>query len=446
MKTNTNQTPALFFKVALLIVVFLTPLLSCIEKRELKESKYPSGQLEEQYYVKLDKQGNYVRDGKYNRWYASGQKEATGAYKNRPATDTAVGSTGIPKGGREGKWVLWYENGQKKQECTYKNGKSEGTFTLWFDNGQKQEEETYIDGKLEGLATIWYKGGQKQTVASCKNGTEVAETAWYENGQKEHEKAFNPLSMNTWYENGEKESELRGSDTSNFQVVEWYKNGKKEFEGTYKNGKVEGVSTLWYENGQRHSEAVYKDGKQDGPDTEWFDNGQKQAEGVYEAGKQGGKWTRWFDNGQKESEAVWKDGKQNGPVTTWYENGKKKFEGTYEDKKGTADIAAGVNRNNSEESHQSSGNVIASFSGTGTRSTRPFTVNGPWEIQWNAYPAAFGVVAFSMELYDADGNFVDGIANQAEVGPGSSYQPKAGTYYLKISAMGRWAVRIVSTN
>ena len=58
-------------------------------------------------------------------------------------------------------------------------------------------------------------------------------------------------------------------------------NGQKEFEGSYKDGKRDGLRTGWYENGQKWYEITYKDGELDGLHTEWYDNGQKWKEGTY---------------------------------------------------------------------------------------------------------------------------------------------------------------------
>jgi len=41
---------------------------------------------------------------------------------------------------------------------------------------------------------------------------------------------------------------------------EYYENGQKKWEGTYKDGKEDGLWTYWDENGQKKSEITYKDG------------------------------------------------------------------------------------------------------------------------------------------------------------------------------------------
>ena len=91
------------------------------------------------------------------------------------------------------------------------------------------------------------------------------------------------------------------------EVVSYYSNGQKEYEGTFKDGKLDGLHTNWYENGQKENELTYKDGKKEGL------------------------WTNWDENGQKSGEVTYKDGKRDGLSTTWYENGRKRFETTYKD-------------------------------------------------------------------------------------------------------------------
>ena len=59
----------------------------------------------------------------------------------------------------------------------------------------------------------------------------------------------------------------------------------KLFEKTFKDGKLDGLSTGWYENGQKWWEATYKDGKEDGKWTTWYENGQKRWEGTYKDGE-----------------------------------------------------------------------------------------------------------------------------------------------------------------
>ena len=84
--------------------------------------------------------------------------------------------------------------------------------------------------------------------------------------------------------------------------------------------------------------------------------------------------------------------------------------------------------------------TIKSFSGKGASTMRPFTVQSNWEIQWTADGDYLGVY-----LYDANGGEAAiGIpANQTGPGSGSSFQAKAGTYYIQTNALGSWTIDIV---
>jgi len=54
---------------------------------------------------------------------------------------------------------------------------------------------------------------------------------------------------------------ITGNKIEMVKMTWWYENGQKEYEGTYKDGKLDGKWTDWYENGQKKYEGIYKDGK-----------------------------------------------------------------------------------------------------------------------------------------------------------------------------------------
>ena len=90
-----------------------------------------------------------------------------------------------------------------------------------------------------------------------------------------------------------------------------------------------------------------------------------------------------------------------------------------------------------QKNHRSK--AIASFTGSGGKNTRPFTVPAGWEIQWDAKGDIF-----QLFLYNADGSMIGVPANQQGSGKGSSYQAKAGKYYLQVNAMGKWSIKIIN--
>ena len=46
-----------------------------------------------------------------------------------------------------------------------------------------------------------------------------------------------------------------------YKEIMFYRNGQKSAEGTYKDGKEDGLFTIWYENGQKQSESTLKNGE-----------------------------------------------------------------------------------------------------------------------------------------------------------------------------------------
>ena len=65
------------------------------------------------------------------------------------------------------------------------------------------------------------------------------------------------------------------------KVFSLYGNGQKEFEGSYKDGKRDGL-WFWLDDiGQKYKEETYKDGELDGLWTYWNYDGQKIRENTY---------------------------------------------------------------------------------------------------------------------------------------------------------------------
>lgn len=84
--------------------------------------------------------------------------------------------------------------------------------------------------------------------------------------------------------------------------------------------------------------------------------------------------------------------------------------------------------------------IIQQFTGNGTRSTRPFTVQDRWELRWDARGT-------SLQIYEVkpDGEPISlaPAASQTKPGSGSSYRPKGNTLYLRILSDGDWTITVV---
>ena len=65
----------------------------------------------------------------------------------------------------------------------------------------------------------------------------------------------------------------------------------------------------WF-NDNKYLEGTYKDGKVDGLWTQWYSGGNKSFEGTYKEGKKDGLWIEWTEEGKKKSKTKWKNGKK----------------------------------------------------------------------------------------------------------------------------------------
>ena len=73
-------------------------------------------------------------------------------------------------------------------------------------------------------------------------------------------------------------------------------------QGSYKNGKEEGVWVWYYKSGQLGSKENFKNGKKEGAFFYNWENGQLQSKGNYKNGKREGKWVGYNTDG-----TVWKE-------------------------------------------------------------------------------------------------------------------------------------------
>lgn len=78
------------------------------------------------------------------------------------------------------------------------------------------------------------------------------------------------------------------------------------------------------------------------------------------------------------------------------------------------------------------------WTGSGATTTRPFTMPGPWEVQWNSRGDIFQIY-----LKQADGGLSDILANQMGPGSGQAYVPRGGTFLMTVNTVGRWTLHAV---
>lgn len=85
---------------------------------------------------------------------------------------------------------------------------------------------------------------------------------------------------------------------------------------------------------------------------------------------------------------------------------------------------------------KAAGPVLYTFSGNGSRTTRPFEVEDPWELQWDAS------AHIAIWVEDQSGKPVGSHAISDT--SGNSYIPATGTLILEIDSSSDWTVRVVA--
>lgn len=82
--------------------------------------------------------------------------------------------------------------------------------------------------------------------------------------------------------------------------------------------------------------------------------------------------------------------------------------------------------------------VVARFTGSGSETTRSFTVSPGWELQFQ-----INAGTMSIELLDGAGSPLARLVNNTGPGGGSLFPSQSGTVALKITAKTKWLVRVI---
>ena len=149
-------------------------------------------------------EGSYIKpeNGVYLMKWSTGHKRYEWEYNNGNRAD------GVAKG--------WYPNGKPKQFSTWKNGQLNGLRTYWHPNGHKERDENLVKDMMEGEC-IWYhvENGNPKIIGNYHLG--IPDGLW------------------VWY------THMACLDVENYS-------DKKICEGSYKDGKKDGIWKTWIPN------------------------------------------------------------------------------------------------------------------------------------------------------------------------------------------------------
>lgn len=92
--------------------------------------------------------------------------------------------------------------------------------------------------------------------------------------------------------------------------------------------------------------------------------------------------------------------------------------------------------------------LILELSGNGMTQTRPFTVDGEWEVYWESEGSLFQLMVYKMDnSSDSNINTINSLlpnylANTMAPGKGNSYVPEGGKYRFTVNAIGTWKLKV----
>ena len=82
--------------------------------------------------------------------------------------------------------------------------------------------------------------------------------------------------------------------------------GKEQ--GSFRNGKKDGLWVYYHDNGQLWKSGTFTDGKEDGPWVHYEEDGQLLMKGTYKDGERDGPYVFYHENGQLWKKETFKDG------------------------------------------------------------------------------------------------------------------------------------------
>jgi antitoxin component YwqK of YwqJK toxin-antitoxin module len=209
----------------LLVIGILIFLISCSKQKEIKDPI--TGKLIERYNYYEDKNGSFIKDGKYQAWYSNEQIEKSGNYKDNK---------------KHGLWKYWSKEGLLSAEAEYNEGMKEGLYNKYDENGNLKSESIYNKDTLEGLEKIYFPNGiiksEINFVNGCKEGIVYVNDSL---GNKRIKKEYNlGVKTGTW---------ILWKDKEIVREVEFKNNLPVSLIGLWKDSKKRNVTFEFKENG-----------------------------------------------------------------------------------------------------------------------------------------------------------------------------------------------------
>ena len=291
------------------------------------EGNYKSG-IKHGYFKDYSVDGNLVSIVKYSNgeiqkdavetakldlktvYYQTGQVQKIGSYKNN-----------IPEGvtreySQDGKIIgakIYHEGIIVGLGIVDEAGLKQGEWKEYWDSGEIKAAGKYSNGLKIGEWKFYYKNGKIEEVGTyLKNEKPNGEWKWYhENGNVLREEIYaNGIENGTMTEYSDSGTVIsKGEYVDGLEEGPWvYQLGDIKMEGSYKEGKRDGVWKYYYDNGNLNFEGKFLDDNSDGKHIFYWDNGKVKEEGFYIMGKREGDWYRYDYDGTLFLTTTYKNG------------------------------------------------------------------------------------------------------------------------------------------
>ena len=205
-------------KKALILFIFLAPLLVCAQELVNKDINKVDGQGRRQGYWKVyDVNGNIKFEGAFKN------DLPTGTFKYYYEDGKIKAVSEMYENGKRSRTKVFHNNGRLMAEGNYLDRKKDSVWTYYSDyDGILMSREPYSDGELNGVVINYFPGGR------------IAEELPYRNG----------LKNGVW--------------------KRYFTDGKIKLKANYVDDKLEGLMLVYYQEGFPEVSGMYKDNYKDG--------------------------------------------------------------------------------------------------------------------------------------------------------------------------------------
>ena len=273
------------------------------------EAFYETGKPRELLHYGMDKRAGrsrYPLDGEFSRWYANGDLNEAGEYKN---------------GEKQGTWRQ-YRQGLVSREMTFEAGKLNGPYRE-FDNGRRRVTGSYQADRKEGKWTEYRYQQKDPSFGPIPEGN-IYRVSHYHEDTLEGERAYYSFKQVRYRSEQYQAGELSG------HFSEYYSsNGQLKREGQMLKGSPEGLWQSWFEDGVLAESAEYQSGKRHGEYAKYYPNGQLQERAHYRKDRLSGEQLSYFQTGKLKAKELWLDGQREGEASYFHANGKQAEQGAF---------------------------------------------------------------------------------------------------------------------